>query len=112
MKRVKELYKIIENAKNELEGIRSTCTHTTFKGNYMWAPGHITEGYICEECGQFLGEMKTAEEWLNEPKYWTDYYLKVLKNKLSKNKYTEELLTWEQFDKLVKYYESINESKT
>lgn len=55
--RVEELYKIIENAKAELEDIRSYCPHhKTYIGLYQWGgPGHIVEGDICETCGKYLG---------------------------------------------------------
>jgi len=57
MSRIKELYKIIEEAKKEIEEIRTNCQHIkTFKGDYMWAPGHINTGYICEDCGKYLGK--------------------------------------------------------
>ena len=63
--RLKELYKIISECQLEIDEIREGCTHSNFtKGNYMWAPGHINEGMICDNCNKYLGEYKTFVEWI------------------------------------------------
>ena len=54
--RVHELYDIIHNAEDELKSLREQCTHENrYFGHYSWAPGHIDDGFICEDCGTFLG---------------------------------------------------------
>lgn len=65
--RVLALYEIIEDANNALKDIRSKCKHENFtEGNYMWAPGHINSGAICDTCGEFLGTVRTQFEWVEE----------------------------------------------
>ena len=64
-KRVKELYAVLKSANEELEEIRKKCPHKKWKvGNYMWAPGHINNGAICNLCDKYLGEAKTFAVWL------------------------------------------------
>ena len=102
--RIEELYKIIQDAEDELKEIRNKCPHKNYKlGNYMWAPGHINEGYICEDCGEYLGEIKTAKEWIENPRYWNQDYYKKIKEELLKRQYDNTLLSWNQFEKLTDY---------
>ena len=66
-KRVEELYAMIKSANDELVEIRKECPHDNwFEGNYMWAPGHIHPGAICDDCGEFLGDVRTLFDWVQE----------------------------------------------
>ena len=105
--RIEELYKIIQEAQDELKEIRNNCPHKNYKlGNYMWAPGHINEGYICEDCGEFLGEMKTAKEWIENPMWRytdSDFFYKKIKEKLYQKEFEPGLMTWDKFEKISDY---------
>lgn len=103
MSRVKELYKIIQDAQEELDLIRKTCPHNNYKiENYMWAPGHIEQGYICEDCGEYIGEMKTAKEWIENLNWFQGEY-EDIKSELLKISFDEKLLSWNQFVKLTNF---------
>jgi hypothetical protein len=70
MSRVKELYKIIKDAEEELAEIRENCPHLDKNiGNYMFKPNRFESGYICDYCGEFLGDIKPAKEWIKNPQY-------------------------------------------
>jgi len=106
--RVQELYKQIEDAKNELAEIRKKCPHKNHAiKNYMWAPGHIEQGHVCDNCGEYLGEMKTTKEWIEEPRFFVDdkHKTQKIKNTLLQNEYSDELITWDQFEKLTNFSE-------
>ena len=73
----------------------------------MWAPGHIEQGHVCDNCGEYLGEMKTAKEWIDTPRwrFADDKYNQEIKTTLLQNEYSDELLTWNQFEKLTNFSE-------
>ena len=67
MSRIKELYKLSEYISKEIEIIRNLCPHTNYtEGNYMWAPGHMMLGMVCNDCDKYLGEYKTFSEWTED----------------------------------------------
>ena len=51
--------------------------------------------------------MKTAKEWIEEPRFFVDDKHKTQKIKtiLLQNEYSDELLTWNQFEKLTNFSE-------
>lgn len=51
-----QLYKTISDANTKLSELRKQCEHPhTSKGDYAWAPGHITFGVdICDVCGEVI----------------------------------------------------------
>jgi len=70
--RIQELFDIIKRAQDELEEIRSTCSHPAFhKGLWSWdRPGNVVVAKICSECNDYL-------ESVNED--IKDYYVPVPK---------------------------------
>ena len=104
MNRVQELYAIIKEAQEELEDIRTNCKHLSiFLGNYTYSDAsRIQTGYICNDCGDFLGDMKTAKEWIENPQYHYEPYYKI-KKYLLQNEYNEDKLSWDQFTTLTDY---------
>ena len=59
--RVQELFKILKDAKEELEEIRSKCKHETFhEANYSEHGDmrRIQVGDMCDVCHKFLRETK------------------------------------------------------
>ena len=106
MSRVKELYQIIKDAEEELAEIRENCTHLNIKkGNYMSRPGRIDSGYICDECGEFLGDMRTAVEWIFNPAWrlGSDKDIKNNEDYLLSHEYSDNKISWQQYVKLVDY---------
>ena len=62
--RKEQLFKIIKEANEELEEIRSTCKHEHFhEANYSHDSSmrRIVVGDICDDCGKFLRETKPFE---------------------------------------------------
>jgi hypothetical protein len=111
MSRVKELYKIIKDAEEELAEIRENCPHVNAKrGNYMSRPGRIDSGYICDDCGEYLGDMKTAKEWIKNPAWEVGDYINN-ENYLLSREYSDDLISWQQFVKLVDYNNVIENTK-
>lgn len=120
---VKELYKIIADAQDELKEIREKCTHLdVFEGNYTYSDvTRMHLGWICRDCGDFIGEMKTAKEWIENPRYSMSYYdgdcfpqnvsKEKIKEYLLQGKYTEEKLTWDKFTELTDYADIYNKVK-
>ena len=55
-----QLYKTISDANTQLSELRKQCEHPhTSKGDYAWAPGHITFGVdICDVCGEVIEEIE------------------------------------------------------
>ncbi len=52
-KRKEELFKVIADANSKLEQLRKECKHEeTYKGIWMWAPGHTFNALICDICGE------------------------------------------------------------
>ena len=101
--RIQELYKIIKDANDELDLIRKNCPHNQVsKGDYMWAPGHISNGFICDDCGKYIGEMKTAKEWIENPRYSRVPY-DVIKENLLEKEYSDDVISWDEFEKLTNY---------
>jgi len=96
--RVQELYEIIKNAQDELKDIRENCKHiSVFLGNYTYSDAsRMQTGYICNDCGDFLGKMKTAIEWIESPKYYSQTYRRI-KEYLLQGEYTQDKLSWDQF---------------
>lgn len=73
MSRVKELYKVIKDANEELEQIRKICKHEEHtECNYMWAPGHISVGHTCDYCGYYLGKYQIFTDWLERIKSYIE----------------------------------------
>jgi len=61
-KRRNELFGIIRRANNELEKLREECSHkNTFKGLWEWAPGHIYNALICQDCGKCIRNLDIAD---------------------------------------------------
>lgn len=65
---VQNIYKDIKAYEQRLEVIRSQeCAHAiTEIGNYMWAPGHISTGRICQICGELLPHAKSDEPLIGQ----------------------------------------------
>jgi hypothetical protein len=114
MNRVTELYKIIKDAEEELAEIRDNCTHLDKNiGNYMSRPGRFDTGYICDDCGEFLGDIKSAKEWIKNPQYrlGSGEDFKNNEDYLLSCDYSDDKLSWQQFVKLVDYNNVSNNTK-
>lgn len=48
-------YAVIKSAQEHLQRIRQICIHenTSIK-NYSWRVGNISQGFVCDDCGEFL----------------------------------------------------------
>ena len=116
MSRVQELYEIIKKAQDELEDIRANCKHIEHKEcNYMWAPGHISVGHMCDYCGHYLGEYKTFADWL--PSY-TDTWFECmfgaawkLKTLEIKRRYPDKFFLYENREKINTYGDKLFSQK-
>ena len=75
---VQNIYKGIKAYEQRLEAIRANeCKHpVTEMGNYMWAPGHISSGMICQICGELLPaeskHIKGDKIVVKGSEYWLD----------------------------------------
>lgn len=50
-----ELFKTIEDSKEELESLRKICDHPEEEEvTWSWRIGCYDQAYICEDCGEFL----------------------------------------------------------
>ena len=47
--------------------------------------------------------MKTAKEWIENPRYWNQDFHKKIKKELLKRQYDDSLLSWNQFEKLTNF---------
>ena len=108
MNRVEELKKIIKDAKEELAEIRENCPHINLKEEINIVSG-TEKRYICDYCGKYLGIAKSAKEWIEwfefRAKESSDYNEKYKNNidYLLMHEYSDDLLSEEQFKKLVNY---------
>lgn len=61
--RITELYKIIEDAKHEIEVIRGKCPHPKYTVQwYSWRPGAMEPARICDECNERLPGLTEHED--------------------------------------------------
>ena len=105
--RCQELYKIIQDAEKELADIRSNCQHEiSHEGNYMSRPGSIQTGYICDDCGSFLGELMTAKQWAINRKHTMiipSLGGKIITDYLLSFDFDDKKISWTQFVVLTDY---------
>ena len=72
IKRIQEIHKSIEDLNNELEEIRRRCEHENYsEQSFMFAPAYPCTGMICDDCGKYLGEYQSFNEWI--PQYTIGY---------------------------------------
>jgi hypothetical protein len=65
-KNVDYCYSVIKSAQDQLSKLREECKHESIRiGKYMWAPGHIIDGKICNYCGEFINEIVVCTEYYN-----------------------------------------------
>ena len=70
-----QLYKTISDANTQLSELRKQCEHPhTSKGDYAWAPGHISFGVnICDVCGEVIPEEAQEVDNLTAGYTYTEY---------------------------------------
>lgn len=61
-KRIRRLWRVIEEAQEEIDSIRQECGHeATSVGMFEWAPGHMNPSRICTSCGIPVGGILPEE---------------------------------------------------
>lgn len=69
--RVNEIYDTIKKLEEELEALRSECSHDSYEVvNYSFRPGNIHLARVCTVCGEHLGYPNDDElEYYGGPGY-------------------------------------------